>query len=118
MYTSQQTWLPVLPKGLGQTVCPSAEQAAGILDCSDPCQATSAACLGSSAISPNLLTGQNFQCYNSQTGSYYNCNVSGTATGLTPAGTGPNGVPVVTSSSWVILAAVLGGLVLLSAVVK
>lgn len=115
MYSPQQTWLPVQPRGLGQT-CPSMEQLLGISDINDPCQNPSASS-GVGPVSANV-GGSGFQCYNSQTGSYYNCNVSGTATGLTPAGTGPNGVPVVTSSSWVILAAVLGGLVLLSAVVK
>jgi hypothetical protein len=40
--------------GVGDAPCPSAEQAAGIVDCTDPCQAGTAAC--QSSASPTYTT--------------------------------------------------------------
>lgn len=119
MYTPQKTWLPT--KGLGQT-CPNSLDANGnVVDCNGNIVVPAmSATLPVSSIGPAFanIGGSGFQCYNASTGTYYNCSVSGTPTGLTPAGTGPNTVPVVTNSSWIVLAAVLGGLVLFAAVVR
>jgi len=45
--------------GLGQTlltaICPSVEQAAGVVDCSDPCQAQSAACIAQTNLANQVL---------------------------------------------------------------
>jgi hypothetical protein len=43
MFTSRDS---VGIQGIGQAACPSQMQAAGIVDCTDPCQASSAACSG------------------------------------------------------------------------
>src|SRR5208337_429876 len=59
-YVQQRTWLPLAPRipglslrespygfGMGDAPCPSPEQAAGIVDCNDPCQAPYGACAAS-----------------------------------------------------------------------
>lgn len=88
-YFRQKTWLPLAPRiaglsvkespygfglgniawgtraGMGQAPCPSAQQLAGITDCSDPCQAGYGACAAAVTNLPALpvtsspITGSN-----------------------------------------------------------
>jgi len=66
-YVQQRTWLPLAPRipglslrespygfGMGDAPCPSPEQAAGIVDCNDPCQAPYGACAASQIGLPAL----------------------------------------------------------------
>lgn len=100
------------PKGLGQTaMCPSLEQMMGIVDCSDPCQVNTVTCAGANAtVLPDVQA-----CYNMTTGAQISCPVAGSTQSSTPANIAP-GVPLsATNLNWGVLAAVLGGLVLLAA---
>lgn len=106
MYTPQKTWLPTTPKGLGQAICPSLEQLQGITDLSDPCQQT-----GTSFSASGVET-----CYNNATGVTIPCPLAGTTQTGPPSANGPFGMPAITNLNWGVLAAVLGGLVLLAAV--
>jgi hypothetical protein len=103
------------PKGFGQVAqCPSVEQGLNIVDCSDPCQANTVNCLGTSAtVLPNLQ-----MCYNTATGAPQSCSVAGSTQTVPPSSSGPFGSPVlagVTNLNWGLLAAVAAGLFVVAA---
>lgn len=93
--------------GLGQAACPSQIQAAGITDCTDPCQVGSAAC--PAATSPVVLTAA--QLANIKSDTYAQGQLDPLST--CPAGATCSIIAGISDTTIYIGGAILGGLLLM-----
>lgn len=105
MYAQQTTWLPTTPKGLGQA-CPSLNQLLG-------CPVPDSCC--NPPVGSSIDASGTQSCYNTATGATVACPVAGSVQTGAPSTNGPFGAMSFSNLNWGVLAAVLGGLVLVAA---
>jgi hypothetical protein len=104
VYAQQTTWLPTTPKGLGQACAGTICADGSVMD-------SSCVCGGGGLSLPTLTSGT---CFNTATMLEGPCPVAGSVQTGAPSTNGPFGAMTFSNLNWGVLAAVLGGLVLVA----